>query len=133
MKFFDRCPADLIPIIQDSYNQSEWETFVQGSLRETKDKDARPLGGGKPMNVVTTANQQVDVEGKSESDDGSSDEDEELKFGEPLSRTMAAEGNRSSGGFGFSGSDGGDGEDDEAQVGLGSVLLGFAVWLMRCV
>lgn len=87
VKFFSRCPQDLWEVIQDSFIPSEWEAFVDGSLRETKDRDARPLAGGKPMQTMDN-----DASGKS---DDSSDDDDEVgvhKFGEPLTRTMAQDG-----------------------------------------
>ena len=92
VKFFARCPLDLFDVISPSFVQSEWEAFVEGSLRETKARDAQPLAGGKPMAVATAA----DVFAKSE--DSSSDDEEEAaagdaaKFGEPLTRTNAADG-----------------------------------------
>jgi SIT4-associating protein SAP185/190 len=49
VKFFARCPADLAVIVQESFVAAEWEAFVEGTLRETKAKDAQPLAGGKPM------------------------------------------------------------------------------------
>jgi SIT4-associating protein SAP185/190 len=87
VKFFSRCPQDLWEVIQDSFVPSEWEAFVDGSLRETKDRDARPLAGGKPM-------QAADADGGAKSDDSSDDDDEVgvHKFGEPLTRTMAQDG-----------------------------------------
>ena len=88
VKFFARCPQDLWEVIQDTFVPSEWEAFVDGSLRETKDRDARPLAGGKPMPLNPGQND------GSKSDD-SDDDDDEIgvhKFGEPLTRTMAQDG-----------------------------------------
>jgi SIT4-associating protein SAP185/190 len=86
VKFFARCPQDLWEVIQDSFVPSEWEAFVDGSLRETKDRDARPLAGGKPM---------APAPGTEGAADDSDDDDDEIgvhKFGEPLTRTMAQDG-----------------------------------------
>lgn len=91
VKFFSRCPQDLWEVIQDSFLPSEWEAFVDGSLRETKDRDARPLAGGKPMQE-----KEMNADGThAKDDDDSSDDDDEVgvhKFGEPLTRTMAQDG-----------------------------------------
>jgi len=111
VKFLERSPEDLLHIVQQSFVRSEWEAFVQGSLRETKDKDARPLAGGKPMLSAVPAEPN-----KEESDEGSSDEEDSVKFGEPLSRTSAGDENRfKRGGFGYSGSDGGDDDEEVGQ------------------
>lgn len=92
VKFFATCPPDLKAIIEDSYVQSEWEAFVEGSLAETKYRDAQPLAGGKPMQ----AGQASDATGGPKSDDSSDEEDEATsgahKFGEPLTRTKAKDG-----------------------------------------
>ncbi|KAK4687361.1 hypothetical protein P7C73_g2753, partial [Tremellales sp. Uapishka_1] len=90
VKFFDRCPPELWHVIKDSFVISEWEAFVEGSLRETKAKDARPLAGGKPMPMAPQKQSgQVD-------EDSSSDEEEstaqKLSIGEPLARTSAGDG-----------------------------------------
>ena len=82
VKFLARCPPELYEAIKDSFVLSEWESFVEGSLRETKARDTRPLAGGKPMPAVT--------EMAKESEDSS--DEEEAKFGEPLTRTTAADG-----------------------------------------
>lgn len=87
MKFLTRCPPELHEVIKDSFVQSEWDAFVEGSLQETKARDARPLAGGKPM---LPRGPEVAPVGKSE-DSGSDDDDEAegAKFGEPLTRTSA--------------------------------------------
>jgi len=84
VKFFARCPQELWEVIQDSFVPSEWEAFVDGSLRETKDRDAKPLAGGKPMPTPGP-----DGTPKSEDSDDDDDEIGVHKFGEPLTRTMA--------------------------------------------
>ncbi len=86
VKFLARCPPELYTVIKDSFVMSEWEAFVEGSLRETKARDARPLAGGKPMPPAGSA------EVKTTISEDSSDEEEEAKFGEPLTRTVAADG-----------------------------------------
>lgn len=91
VKFLIRCPPDLWEILHDSVMLSEWEAFVHGSLRETKDRDTRPLAGGKPMPSTSAG-------AKDQSEDDSSDEEDEggalgmHKFGEPLTRTSAQDG-----------------------------------------
>ena len=92
VKFFFNCPDDLMAVIEDSFNRSEWEAFVTGPLAETRARDAKPLAGGKPMQTGPASDQN----GESRSDDSSDEEDEATlgshKFGEPLTRTKAAHG-----------------------------------------
>jgi len=117
VKFFARCPQELWEVIQDSFVPSEWEAFVDGSLRETKDRDAKPLAGGKPM-------QTPGPDGTPKSED-SDDDDDEIgvhKFGEPLTRTMAQ------GGEGYEAyEDRNESGDDDDSV---SHLLIIGVWLI---
>ncbi|WVQ95068.1 hypothetical protein IAU59_002160 [Kwoniella sp. CBS 9459] len=100
VKFFARCPPELYELIKDSFVLSEWEAFVDTSLSEAKARDTRPLAGGKPM---TSAADSASEEGSSlgqgpnhRDDDSSSDDDDDgdqaVKFGEPLTRTQAADG-----------------------------------------
>jgi SIT4-associating protein SAP185/190 len=79
VKFFARCPQELWEVIQDSFVPSEWEAFVDGSLRETKDRDAKPMPTDPGPNGTP----------KSEDSDDDDDEIGVHKFGEPLTRTMA--------------------------------------------
>jgi len=85
-KLLVRCPPDLYAVIKDSFVLSEWEAFIETSLRETKARDARPLAGGKPMMPTPS------TEATANASEDSSDEEEEAKFGEPLTRTVAADG-----------------------------------------
>jgi len=82
VKFFARCPSDLAEIVTSSFLASEWEAFVEGTLQETKARDAQPLAGGKPTGAPPPA------------EDTSSDEEERHDFGEPLTRTVAQDGSR---------------------------------------
>ena len=85
VKFFARCPPELYDVIKDCFIMSEWDSFVEGSLRETKAKDARPLAGGKPMPSVVPTDTNTTMSADS------SDDEEEPKIGEPLTRTTAAD------------------------------------------
>lgn len=91
VKFLARCPPDLYDLISSSFVPSEWEAFVEGSLSETKAKDARPLAGGRPMGAMAAAAEAIAKE-----EESSSDSDEEPadghKFGEPLTRIAAQDG-----------------------------------------
>ena len=90
VKFLSRCPPELLAVIQDSYNSSEWDAFVDGTLTETKARDTQPLAGGKPMVQPAPISAVV-----SKVEDDSSDEDEDTdhaKIGEPLTRTVAQDG-----------------------------------------
>ncbi|KAK6910784.1 hypothetical protein I203_104816 [Kwoniella mangroviensis CBS 8507] len=104
VKFFARCPPELYARIKDSFVLSEWEEFVENSLREAKIRDTKPLAGGKPMSSIAQNGSSIsENEGissgmgvKRDDDDSSSDEDDEagdkVKFGEPLTRTSAQDG-----------------------------------------
>lgn len=104
VKLLSRCPPDLYAQIQDSYNHSEWEAFVEGSLRETKARDTQPLAGGKPMSLMTVLHTGDGAQSSKESEDSSSDSDDDGGdgfgqkaemgggFGEPLTRTHAQDG-----------------------------------------
>lgn len=105
-KFMERCPRDLYATISDSFVQSEWDAFVTGELRESRDRDAQPLGGGRPPLTLHTSSSRA----KSDS----SDDEEEITgalAGQPLTRSMSSTSNDGFGsGFGF-----GSGEGDETR------------------
>lgn len=46
-----RFPPDLRLIIIQHAPEPEWDQYVTGRYNETKEEDARPLGGGKPIVV----------------------------------------------------------------------------------
>jgi serine/threonine-protein phosphatase 6 regulatory subunit 3 len=46
-----RFPPDLRLIIIQYAPEPEWDQYVTGRYNETKEEDARPLGGGKPSIV----------------------------------------------------------------------------------
>lgn len=113
VKFFARCPSDLYDIIKNTFISSEWEAFVNTSLREAKDRDDKPLAGGKPAHPSSIKSP----------DDSASDEDDDdepgegsIRFGEPLTRTSAKDGFASRGEFdAYADHDeNGDGDDEEA-------------------
>ena len=92
VKFFSRCPQDLFHMIEPSIDQPAWEAFVATSLRKTKEQDEATLAGGKPDPAAVAAASAA-VAAEEEEEETSSDEDEpNHKFGEPLSRTLAADG-----------------------------------------
>lgn len=96
VKFFARCPPELHDRIADSFIESEWAAFVEGSLSETKERDARPLAGGRPTGAAAAAAAAEAAEEDSSDDD--EDDNREHAFGEPLSRTVAQD---AFGGSGF--------------------------------
>ncbi|WVQ80146.1 hypothetical protein IAT38_002251 [Cryptococcus sp. DSM 104549] len=122
VKFFSRCPPDLFALIQDTFVLSEWEAFVDTTLRETKARDDRPLAGGKPMPTGPPGGQAPD------DDSGSDDDDDDdvgmgagsggMRFGEPLTRTAAKDGFAPRGEFdAYADHDeNGDGEDNDEQM-----------------
>lgn len=67
VKFTDRQPADSLPqVVVDKISNSEWKTFVEHTLTETRERDNAILGGVRPdgnvgtrqavLNAVNTAN-----------------------------------------------------------------------------
>lgn len=113
VKFFARCPSDLYDIVKNTFVLSEWEAFVNTSLREAKDRDDKPLAGGKPAHPSPIKSP----------DDSASDEDDDdepiegsMRFGEPLRRTSAKDGFAPRGEFdAYADHDeNGDGDDEEA-------------------
>lgn len=113
VKFIARCPSDLYDIVKNTFILSEWEAFVNTSLREAKDRDDKPLAGGKPAHPSPMKSP----------DDSASDEDDDdepmegsMRFGEPLTRTSAKDGFAPRGEFdAYADHDeNGDGDDEEA-------------------
>ncbi|WRT68522.1 uncharacterized protein IL334_005499 [Kwoniella shivajii] len=98
VKFFSRCPPELYNSIKDSFIQSEWEAFVGTSLKEAKARDTHPLAGGKPMTSMNNGSisESEGISGTNRDEESSSDEedgiDQVVKFGEPLTRTVAQDG-----------------------------------------
>lgn len=89
VKFLERCPPALYTLIEDGWNHSEWESFVSGPLRDTKDRDSRLLGGGRPPPETLS---QLQQNGKPVDDDSSDEEEEDLPRafgGQPLSRAAS--------------------------------------------
>lgn len=95
VKFLGKCSNEVFEQIQGAYDLEAWDAYVDGSLKESKLNDARPLAGGKPVPGAATAAGGT-AGGSGTTDDDSSDEDEEEeqehKFGEPLSRVTAQQG-----------------------------------------
>ena len=46
---FEHYPPDLIDILSMYAPRPEWDQYVSGKYKETKDKDTSQLGGGKPV------------------------------------------------------------------------------------
>ncbi|KAG8908524.1 hypothetical protein FRB99_005884 [Tulasnella sp. 403] len=53
---FDHYPPDLIDILSAYAPRPEWDQYVTGKYKETKDKDTIQLGGGKPVLGLGLAN-----------------------------------------------------------------------------
>lgn len=100
-RFLSRCPDDLYDIIEPSFVRSEWDAFADGPLEEIKNRDSKPLAGGKPMPAATT-----EASGP-QSEDSSDEEDAGARFGEPLQRMNA----------------GGEAEDEDGGWGSGNRAL----------
>lgn len=114
-KFLARCPPDLYRVIADSYNQSEWDAYVNTTLNEINNRISKPLAGGKPIIKPLGATEGNPSDAGVPSED-SSDEDEdgtvEHSFGEPLSRTQAKDGFADRGGGFDTFGDRHEGDDD---------------------
>ncbi|KAI8998266.1 SIT4 phosphatase-associated protein-domain-containing protein [Gaertneriomyces semiglobifer] len=54
-KLLDKCATDLGDDIGDTIASETWQEYVNGALRDTKDRDRQPLGGTRPV----ASNQQV--------------------------------------------------------------------------
>ncbi len=46
---FDHYPPDLIDVLSKYGPRPEWDQYVSGKYKETRDKDQTQLGGGKPI------------------------------------------------------------------------------------
>ncbi|KAG8985982.1 hypothetical protein FRB90_004323 [Tulasnella sp. 427] len=46
---FEHYPTDVIDILSTYAPRPEWDQYVSGKYKETKDKDTSQLGGGKPV------------------------------------------------------------------------------------
>lgn len=46
---FDHYPSEVIDILSTYAPRPEWDQYVSGKYKETKDKDTSQLGGGKPV------------------------------------------------------------------------------------
>jgi SIT4-associating protein SAP185/190 len=86
-KFLENCPSDVRDLIDDSFVQSEWDAFRDGPLRETKERDSRPLAGSKPREQTVLTGAEGDRQ------DSDSDDDEGILArnltGAPLTRSPA--------------------------------------------
>lgn len=103
-KFLARCPPELYEVIQDSYNQGEWDAYVNTTLAEIHRRISQPLAGGKPATLAATTDtaENPSQAGSVPAEDSSDEEDEpttEHTFGEPLSRTPAKDGFADRAGF----------------------------------
>ena len=115
-KFLERCPPELLASIEGSFVKSEWQAFVEGPMRDAKNRDTQPLAGGKPMQPTTTA---ADTS-KSDSEDEDDVSEAAAKIGEPLTRTSATE--AFSRGFGFGSAHDDDDSGSDTEQGVVSVL-----------
>ncbi|KAJ3289499.1 hypothetical protein HK104_007414 [Borealophlyctis nickersoniae] len=47
-KLLEKCSADLGDELRDFLYAEDWQEYVNGTLRETKERDRQPLGGARP-------------------------------------------------------------------------------------
>lgn len=103
-KFLQRCQPDLWAEIGETFNSTEWKAFSEGEMRESRARDAQPLGGGRPSAIHRPDRN------KTESD--SSDDEDEVSgplSGQPLTRA-ASSGEAFSSAFGFGTAEAEDGK-----------------------
>ncbi|KAJ3069576.1 hypothetical protein HDU98_007368 [Podochytrium sp. JEL0797] len=50
-KLVEKCLEDFGPDVIDLISSEEWQTYLNGVLRETKDRDRQALGGVRPTNT----------------------------------------------------------------------------------
>ncbi|KAJ3195874.1 hypothetical protein HK101_010784 [Irineochytrium annulatum] len=48
-KLMEKCSADFNEPIRDLIYKTEWQEYLTGVLRETKERDRQPLGGARPV------------------------------------------------------------------------------------
>jgi hypothetical protein len=65
VKLFSRYPSDIHAAVEPLVSQPDWDEFVSTTLRESREKDSRPLGGG----VASLGPASVSAEGLSDEDD----------------------------------------------------------------
>ena len=56
VKLFYNNPRDILPYIpNESFDKMRWEAYVEGTLRETRERDLQPLGGGVSLGLQQSA------------------------------------------------------------------------------
>jgi hypothetical protein len=83
-KFLERCPAELYDRIKDSFVRSEWDAFVAGELKESRQRDSQPLGGGRPAIAMQPVAAKQEYESNEDDEGGSS-----ALSGQPLTRSAS--------------------------------------------
>ncbi|KAJ9121764.1 hypothetical protein QFC22_002386 [Naganishia vaughanmartiniae] len=105
-KFLDRCSPDLYLIIKDSFDRSDWDTYVN-EMKQDKIRDSQPLGGTRPQHTLT----------QDEESDSSDEDTGELSgalAGQPLTRAMSSgEAFKSSFGYGTESGDNDQNKGDQ--------------------
>lgn len=46
VKLFERYPEEIYSVVQSQIPQPAWDNYVSTTLRETRERDSSPLGGG---------------------------------------------------------------------------------------
>lgn len=131
VKFLHRCPPEVLAEIDDSYIASEWEAFENGPFADTRARDSKPLGGGRPpiSQSGTFAN---GLESEDESDSSDEEEGEEISealAGQPLTRAMSS-GTAFNSSFGFGSAEGEEGGSRPNEVSLDAILLGLQRYMV---
>lgn len=53
VKLLERYPYEIAAIVDDSIAQPDWDNFVNQTLRESREREAAPLAGGRPAPART--------------------------------------------------------------------------------
>lgn len=115
VKLFDRYPDDIYAVVQPHIPDVRWNTYVETTLRETRERDLVQLGGGvtvAPHDTASTAS-------------GISDEDDEFPMNSQRAlRAMETGGQAGGGSPTVEGAFGGHGS---ASIDLGETSPGDQV------
>ncbi|KAJ3116164.1 hypothetical protein HDU96_010273 [Phlyctochytrium bullatum] len=118
-KLIDKCSADFDGQVKAMVVAEEWQEYLNGVLRETKERDRQPLGGVRPTQTTQPLAVPL-VTGLSGFGAGGNLDDSDI--GVTPGRGAGAGGNKESATSG----DGSDDEDDDLSGGIGASAGEFA-------
>lgn len=141
VKLLERYPHEIGNHIRSNIHQPEWDQFVNESLRESREREAAPLAGGRPQMghgllsfsglgggaAAAGVAQQMQQEASLEEQESAMSGGDENHFASYLSSQMGAagRGNGREGGSGAGEDEGDDDDDDEADSSGDDDDIGF--------